>query len=453
MALEFVQETSWLRHVWMQMLIVNLAFSEMKCPNFFFLEHGKFQDYSRDLGHQMEFYCDDGYELQGESSSLCQMSEREIPFWTNPLPKCVEILPVSFCPVTDTLSYGYCNVTSYESSGTRTCQCDHGFSLQGLAVAKCQQSGTWSASLPTCNKIMCPVLSPPLNGYLSSAHFMYNESVTYSCNSGYYLNNGNETRTCLISGQWSGIAPLCQPKLHFCSVPTPPVNGVLQFNGTNIGSLASFQCNLGYNMTGSPMSTCQLIGTRLQWSDQTPNCTVIKCPRLSLPLNGYLLSNGVLYNTTVSYGCNPGYRIKKHRTITCQISGQWSDTPPRCKLAECLAPRPLFNGQVLYNSTKLGSSVLFKCNAGYKLIGSTTSSCKLRGSQLQWSLRSPTCQMMTCSTLSGPTNGWLSISDFGNSKLVTYNCDPGYHLKNGSATRYCLVSGEWNGTAPGCEGK
>ncbi len=69
----------------------------MKCPNFFFLEHGKFQDYSRDLGHQMEFYCDDGYELQGESSSLCQMSEREIPFWTNPLPKCVESVFFARC--------------------------------------------------------------------------------------------------------------------------------------------------------------------------------------------------------------------------------------------------------------------------------------------------------------------------------------------------------------------
>ncbi len=61
--------------------------------------------------------------------------------------------------------------------------------------------------------------------------------------------------------------------------------------------------------------------------------------------------------------------------------------------------------------------------------------------------------VIVCPTLSGPMNGWLSISDVGNSKLVTYNCNPGYHLKNGNVTRYCLISGAWNGSAPSCEGR
>ena len=59
--------------------------------------------------------------------------------------------------------------------------------------------------------------------------------------------------------------------------------------------------------------------------------TVIKCPSLSHPLNGYLLRHDVSYNTTVSFGCNPGYRLKKHWTITCLISGQWSGASPHCE--------------------------------------------------------------------------------------------------------------------------
>ncbi len=70
----------------------------------------------------------------------------------------------------------------------------------------------------------------------------------------------------------------------------------------------------------------------------------------------------------------------------------------RCNLvAKCLVPRPPLNGQALYNSTRFGSLVLFQCNSGYKLVGSTTSSCKLRGSQLQWSRQPPTCQCKHCS--------------------------------------------------------
>ena len=41
----------------------------------------------------------------------------------------------------------------------------------------------------------------------------YNSSVTYSCNTGYYLASGNLTRTCLASGAWSGSLPNCSSNL------------------------------------------------------------------------------------------------------------------------------------------------------------------------------------------------------------------------------------------------
>ena len=37
----------------------------------------------------------------------------------------------------------------------------------------------------------------------------YGQSAIYTCNTGYYISGGNETRTCLHEGIWDGIKPNC----------------------------------------------------------------------------------------------------------------------------------------------------------------------------------------------------------------------------------------------------
>ena len=37
---------------------------------------------------------------------------------------------------------------------------------------------------------------------------IFNSTATYSCNSGYEL-DGNQSRTCLASGNWSSSEPSC----------------------------------------------------------------------------------------------------------------------------------------------------------------------------------------------------------------------------------------------------
>ena len=53
---------------------------------------------------------------------------------------------------------------------------------------------------------------PAVNSYglnLVYSTVTYGSTVTYSCISGYNL-VGNPTRTCTVSGSWSGNAPECQ---------------------------------------------------------------------------------------------------------------------------------------------------------------------------------------------------------------------------------------------------
>ncbi len=76
--------------------------------------------------------------------------------------------------------------------------------------------------------ITCPSLLDIKNGTLSynrdvnDSNYLFNTSVTYSCNEGFFLNvNGaEEVRTCQddedndAEGMWSGEAPTCVRELH-----------------------------------------------------------------------------------------------------------------------------------------------------------------------------------------------------------------------------------------------
>ena len=57
-----------------------------------------------------------------------------------------------------------------------------------------------------------------------------------------------------------------------CPILIRPLDGVIKFHNTKLGSSASFQCNVGYNMSGSARVTCQLHGLKVQWSDEPPVC-------------------------------------------------------------------------------------------------------------------------------------------------------------------------------------
>ena len=51
-----------------------------------------------------------------------------------------------------------------------------------------------------------------INGYISySTGTTYNSVATYSCDTGYEL-QGGQTRTCQNNGTWSGDMPSCQSK-------------------------------------------------------------------------------------------------------------------------------------------------------------------------------------------------------------------------------------------------
>ena len=57
-----------------------------------------------------------------------------------------------------------------------------------------------------------------------------------------------------------------------------------------------------------------------------------------------------------------------------------------------------------------------------------------------------------CSTPKQLSDGAVSYDGTGYNMVVVYKCDEGYSLI-GSSTRVCQSSGEWSGEEPFCEGK
>ena len=162
--------------------------------------------------------------------------------------------------------------------------------------------------------VTCDLLPIPTNGRRSSSQRNYNVTVDFSCNTGYIL-NGNSSRTCQSTGQWSGTQPTCNSKLlcparvwlqrmndihcsHVmllwrslswnvifffnvgsCGTPRSLANGDTSYTSTTVGSIVTYTCDPGYVMTaGNSSRRCQSVGL---WSGNPPTCTR-KCTLLLL---------------------------------------------------------------------------------------------------------------------------------------------------------------------------
>ncbi|XP_064397067.1 CUB and sushi domain-containing protein 1-like isoform X5 [Halichondria panicea] len=271
--------------------------------------------------------------------------------------------------------------------------------------------------------------------------------ATFSCNEGYEL-QGSDTRACLNNGLWTGVDSSCT--LVDC-LPLPLLtNGDISVNTTTFMSTASYSCDLGYQLDGDVIRTCQLNGS---WSGIEPVCNSIDCGPLTDPGNGLVMVSTTIFMSTAAYSCNSGYTLEGDISRTCQFNGSWSGAEPACNLVDCGPPPTLENGgpSSVTITTTVNSFVMYECNEGYlaQVAVNTISFCQADG---QWSNISVTCQIVTCNRLFPPfqaTISFTSMFNFGSEAI--YSCITGFEIVQGSASRICQASGSWNGTQPSCE--
>lgn len=184
-----------------------------------------------------------------------------------------------------------------------------------------------------------------------------------------------------------------------------------------------------------------------------------QCVALQAPANGDVShpdSPGA--GDAANYSCDEGYALEGDAARTCEASGEWSGTAPRCVDEEdpeppvlCALLDPIADGEVDQPAeAEPGDEATYSCDEGYVLLGAEVRVC---GEDGEWGGEAPTCaEPLPCDeALSDPENGSVSVpADPIVGDFASYSCDEGYLLV-GKAERICGEGGVWAGDAPSCE--
>jgi len=158
-------------------------------------------------------------------------------------------------------------------------------------------------------------------------------------------------------------------------------------------------------------------------------------------------------NFVGKFRCNPGFVLTGSETVKCR-SGVWTTRPqdfPVCAaMGSCdeeKVPRIRKNGFQQRKSHSVGTIFKYKCNKGYRLIGSTTAYCTPTG----WSVgEAPTCARPGCDArelLGDGVEYGTSQAMYGGA-VYRFSCHPD-SVMVGSSVVVC--DGEvWNTTKPAC---
>uniref|UniRef100_H3CC19 E-selectin n=1 Tax=Tetraodon nigroviridis TaxID=99883 RepID=H3CC19_TETNG len=331
-----------------------------------------------------------------------------------------------------------------ETVGNYTCQCHPGF--QG----------------PLCEEaIACQPLLDPEQGFQHCfhPHGCLNSSCNFQCILGFRLVGASQL-VCQASGHWNNPVSLCQiqecPFLNqtisagsiICSPPDAPYS----YNST-----CEVRCDEGYEASGQNHLQCDHTG---QWSASVPACTVKKCPPILFPFPGNLTCVDTLepfsFGSWCSFTCQKGHTLVGEATMTCQASGEWSSSTPRCAVVQCNRLKAPHNAIISCENPlgehSYGSTCTVECNKGFDLIGTNTTKCSSQG---QWSPQLPVCQARKCHPVDLP-RGFLSCFNpngpFTFGSLCTATCERGFAL-NGTVSIECSSLGLWSADIPQCSAK
>uniref|UniRef100_A0A8C7UV11 Seizure related 6 homolog (mouse)-like 2 n=1 Tax=Oncorhynchus mykiss TaxID=8022 RepID=A0A8C7UV11_ONCMY len=171
------------------------------------------------------------------------------------------------------------------------------------------------------------------------------------------------------------------------------------------GSVLTYQCQPGYDISGSDIITCQW---DLSWSNSPPTCIKVQqCPDPGEVVNGARSvrpESGFAVGTVVRFSCNQGYQLEGPGQISCHGrdtgTPKWSDRSPKCVCESlpwydpCPNPGVPDNGyQTLYkHSYQAGETLRFFCYEGYELIGEVIINC-VPGHPSQWNSPPPFCKV------------------------------------------------------------
>ncbi|PSN44564.1 hypothetical protein C0J52_12430 [Blattella germanica] len=309
--------------------------------------------------------------------------------------------------------------TNFDVGKTIAYHCPDGHMLVGDANRTCTKNGFWS-------DVNCGTLPGLEHGYviLEDKRTTHGARAQYTCHENYTL-IGRERRTCGDDGKWSDEQPQCL--FDWCPEPPTVHGGTVQTSGRRAGQTATYTCQNGFILFGSPVLSCGLGG---EWSGKAPTCKFVDCGAPPNTDNGrYSLLNGTTtYGSIVEYSCREDYWLDGTERQTCTREGKWSADTPACVLITCLEPELPNGSYVVGYDFNVHSTIEYHCEVGHIL------------------------RDVDCGKVTTMPNGYVTYTN-GTTYLgshIAYSCVKNYRL-SGVSSRVCLESGQWSDESPRCE--
>ncbi|XP_058853305.1 CUB and sushi domain-containing protein 2-like [Acipenser ruthenus] len=291
-------------------------------------------------------------------------------------------------------------------------------------------------------------------------------------------------------------------QLRLCRPPptTPNAEILTASQEFKIGDIVRYRCLPGFLLVGNEILTCRL-GTYLQFEGPPPSCEV-HCPmnEVLTASTGVILSQGVAGSSPHFQTCSwvvkldPGFNVSLNiehfqsnrqydeleifdgpsgqSPLLMTLSGnysaplsvtsstnkvylRWSSDHAssykgfhiRYSAPYCSPPSAPSHGAIRSQTgTRLGSTLRFSCDQGYRLVGQNSATCT-RSSQglYQWNTPPPLCQAVSCSVPRAPANGSVFGREYTLGTRAVYQCNQGFRLLPGQPTSaICQESGEWS---------
>uniref|UniRef100_A0A8C4PVU6 CUB and Sushi multiple domains 3 n=1 Tax=Equus asinus asinus TaxID=83772 RepID=A0A8C4PVU6_EQUAS len=365
-----------------------------------------------------------------------------------------------YCSTPESPPHGYIiSQTGGQLNSVVRWACDRGFRLVGKSSAVCRKSSygyhAWDAPVPACQAISCGIPKAPTNGGILTTDYLVGTRVTYFCNDGYRLSSKElTTAVCQSDGTWSN-----HNKTPRCVVVTcPSINSFTLEHGRwrivngshyEYKTKVVFSCDPGYHGLGPASIECLPNGT-WSWRNERPYCQTGHCGIPELIVNGQVIGENYGYRDTVVYQCNPGFRLIGSSVRICQQDHNWSGQLPSCVPVSCGHPGSPIYGRTSGNGFNFNDVVTFSCNIGYLMQGPTKAQCQ---ANRQWSHPPPVCKVVNCSDPGIPANSKreskIEHGNFTYGTVVFYDCNPGYFLF-GSSVLICQPNGQWDKPLPEC---
>ncbi|XP_064629688.1 sushi, von Willebrand factor type A, EGF and pentraxin domain-containing protein 1-like isoform X2 [Lineus longissimus] len=393
----------------------------------------------------IRYSCHPGFEkIHGDSNRNCQADGK----WSGIPPFCQVtgcLEPAEFPGVVRLT-----NTSTWSTDSSVSFACDTGFTnISGDADRTCLKNGSWSGSPLVCKEIVCPCLEPPRAALMNVTNYLLGGVASFECLPGYVLSGGVHS-ICTGDGSWKGTNPTCTKMT--CPVPPDVPYTTKKVHGVNVDQTVSYSCRTGYKLVrGDLVWSCLITGL---WKGDVPICDVIECPSPEDIPNTKLLTtlNNFVVNTSIRYECDSGYQIASgNQTRLCENNGAWSGVALHCKEIECPEIPPLLNGTSVTSGQRYGDVVAFSCRTGYYLSeGSLKRFCVANKT---WTGQQPVCAAVTCPPPPNIVNAELAVSpqtSYRSYESVRYACLSGYEHTRGGLGISCLPSGSWSDNIPVC---